>query len=433
MDTPSSSGKPSKPSGLSLRTVGLALIGLVVVSLVCLGFVSYWLFSDRHKLQREVQKLQTLQTRNELDKKRGDEAGKVTLARTRQEEVLAQARNATNVLERLLQQVNRIIDDANALKTNEVGRRIALYSDLVAQARRLYEANLSELAPPADIITKLETARRIELQLVSATGTAYEPAADLAVTTQNAGLWGEQELRKAAQAQTLVAALAQESKIKVAKVPLTATSPTLAAAIDRLNQAEATAREQLMLASTAQAKTQGVTIEATAAVQQIIEESKLKAANTLVQVEEAKAQQQRTQQVRQTEIQIQNSKAKVQADQNLDEARRIELRQKASDPEIQVKLAPFLTPGYLQVKTQSYDKKPYSFTQLQGFGALDQTPAGLLKLGQIASAPRDQVRPRWKLTAGWLKRPQQLEKVKEAQQLLIDLGPVLVEMQLLEP
>jgi len=38
-----------------------------------------------------------------------------------------------------------------------------------------------------------------------------------------------------------------------------------------------------------------------------------------------------------------------------------------------------------------------------------------------------------KLPQGWVKQPPLMEKVKEAQQLLIELGPVLVEMKLLEP
>jgi len=46
------------------------------------------------------------------------------------------------------------------------------------------------------------------------------------------------------------------------------------------------------------------------------------------------------------------------------------------------------------------------------------------------------VRPRWKLQGGslaWYKVPSSLEKVKDAQHLIVELSPVLVEMKLLEP
>ena len=51
-----------------------------------------------------------------------------------------------------------------------------------------------------------------------------------------------------------------------------------------------------------------------------------------------------------------------------DEALKIELRKKATNPEIQNKLAPFITPGFLQVKGLSFDKKPYSLTEPTAVG-----------------------------------------------------------------
>jgi hypothetical protein len=64
---------------------------------------------------------------------------------------------------------------------------------------------------------------------------------------------------------------------------------------------------------------------------------------------------------------------------------------------------------------------------------LDPSLAGLRKLAEIATNAKDKVRPRWKLGMYWPQKPQELEKVKEAQQLLIELGPVMVELKLLEP
>ena len=85
----------------------------------------------------------------------------------------------------------------------------------------------------------------------------------------------------------------------------------------------------------------------------------------------------------------------------------------------------------------SVDKLPHSYTQLTSIGALDPTIDGMQKLVNIAHTRTDIVRPRWKfksnLPTGWRKNPDDIEQVKEAQKLLIELGPVLVEMGLLSP
>jgi hypothetical protein len=65
---------------------------------------------------------------------------------------------------------------------------------------------------------------------------------------------------------------------------------------------------------------------------------------------------------------------------------------------------------------------------------LNQDFNGLDHLVAIAISASDKVRPRWKLNQKFYRRyPNQVEQVKEAQQLLIELGPVLVEMGLLQP
>lgn len=433
MDAQPPSHNTPKPSGLPIWT---ALIALLILALVGVGaLVAIWhnARSDKAKLQRQIQALENQRARDKVEEGKATEQAKLAVARTRQEEVLAQARNATNVLTRLLKQANQVMSDAVALSTNEMGRSVALHPDLVTQARRLFEVNLPSLAPTSDVISRLEAARRIEQQLVDATGTTFEPTPDLMVTTQNSALWSEQELRKVAEAQTLLSGLIQESRIKVAPAPLTPNSPTLQSAISQAAQAELATRQRTIVEKTTEAKGEAADTIAKAEAQRIIEEARIQASNVLAQANEVKAQQQREAMVRTAEGKVQDSKAKVEAVTKEDEARKIELRKKASEPEIQTKLAPFITPGYWQPGTLSTEKKAYSYNQLQGSGALDSTKAGLQKLAHIATDPRDKLRPRWKLGPNWLLKPEQLEKVKEAQQLLTELGPVLVEMNLLEP
>lgn len=112
------------------------------------------------------------------------------------------------------------------------------------------------------------------------------------------------------------------------------------------------------------------------------------------------------------------------------------LRERATDPKVRAFLAPFITPGYWTPRGYTSDKRPLSYTMLLSEGALDDSPRGLNKLAKFAMAIDDKVRPRWKLAGGplvWYKVPESVEKVKTAQQHLIELGPTLVELELLSP
>ncbi len=113
---------------------------------------------------------------------------------------------------------------------------------------------------------------------------------------------------------------------------------------------------------------------------------------------------------------------------------KLELRQKAATPDVQLALAPFITPGYSQVQGVGIELKPLSYSALDGAGALAPDIRGLTHLLTIAWTSKDKVRPRWKLNPTLFSRhPDQIEKVKQAQDLLIELGPVLVEMGQLQP
>jgi len=73
-----------------------------------------------------------------------------------------------------------------------------------------------------------------------------------------------------------------------------------------------------------------------------------------------------------------------------------------------------------------------SLSRLQEVGALEQTIQGLGELADITGSKADDVRPRHVLPAytSWWSTSQQ-EKIQKAQDLLIELGPILVEEGLL--
>lgn len=101
-------------------------------------------------------------------------------------------------------------------------------------------------------------------------------------------------------------------------------------------------------------------------------------------------------------------------------------RQQCHDPHVQAVLAPFLGKGYLQPKSgKGIDAVPVSLSELRSIGALDADKKGLDALVKFANNPRND-RPHW---GGYrdLRIPaEQLEKVKEGQGFLIDLGDALV-------
>ncbi|OWY65376.1 hypothetical protein B7486_42325 [cyanobacterium TDX16] len=131
-----------------------------------------------------------------------------------------------------------------------------------------------------------------------------------------------------------------------------------------------------------------------------------------------------------------DAEAKVAATTTISEAEKKLLAQKCHDPEVRRLLAPFLAAGYTQpnVPGQHPDRMPISFSKLESFGALAPDREGLTRLIVVATWKGDKVRPRWPLIANFDRlSPDQIEMVKEAQRLLIQLGPVMVEQKLLSP
>jgi hypothetical protein len=442
-----------KSRGISVWTFVAGLL-VVLALIVALGVFLGVMIHKNRSLERDLKSQAAQQAQANLDREKAEQNARLVLARNQQEQLLAQTRNATNLVGRLLQEVDRVGTEAAALKSNEAGRSVALHPDLVAQARRLYESELRDLPATQETITKLEAVRRVEQQLVSALGTVYQPAPELSGTAQTTIFWAEQGLRKVEQVKTVLAGLVQESKIKLAASPLTPGSPTLEAAILRLNQAETALGQKVILDATSVAKTNAAAEIANAESQRILDDARLKtsqmfieASNAMNQVKAAQEELKRQEEALKNKATIadaetQAAKAKAEA-----EARRIreaaandvhnaELKKKAQDPEIQGLLTPFTTPGYQQIKTRSYEKQAFSYSQLQSSGALSPTDYGLGVLAQLAMSDVYKERPRWKLRGGplgWKRFPESVEQVSKAQKALLELGPVMVELKMLTP
>lgn len=68
---------------------------------------------------------------------------------------------------------------------------------------------------------------------------------------------------------------------------------------------------------------------------------------------------------------------------------------------------------------------------------MESSELGMQRLVNVAYDRIDKVRPRWTFkrngVRGWFNNPDEVEMIKQVQQLLIELGPVLVESGQLLP
>lgn len=415
--------------------VALAVLaGVAVVAALLLGCVLYFSLGSKARLEKQVRQDEEQRVQADRDRQKAADEAKLALARNHQDEVLAHARNAANVISRLQADANRLASEADALKTSSGGRLVALDADLVAQARNFYDAHLREMPSALDITTKLESARRIEQQVLKSLGSAYEPEAELKVTAQNAALWAEQADSKVSQTQTLLDALVRDAKVKNPAGTIPPDSPTLETAVENLKQDEAAERQKGRVRRTDEANKIGNAAVAEAEAKRIIEEATLKAAKMMSDAKKSKADFEQQQALDNAQGLVVAATNQVAINKAQSDARKTVLRQKASDPKIQAKLSPFITPGIWQIKGPgTTDFKPLSFTQLQTAGALD--PSGLQKLVSIARNHYDKVRPRWNFLSLNIERsrPEEVKSAREVQDLLNELGPVLVELGQLQP
>jgi hypothetical protein len=170
------------------------------------------------------------------------------------------------------------------------------------------------------------------------------------------------------------------------------------------------------------------------------EESRLAAAE--VRYKDLMAELERMKQVSDAERHSKNVDAELKSGQIVSEAEKKRLIAKCSEPEVQTILAPFLDKGYFRPSgnmhgSGRYDviqPVPISFGDLQKLGALNPTGSGADMLHKIASAPVDSMRTRWPgYRKKWQDDPGLREMVPKAQKLLNELGPTLVELEMLQP
>lgn len=136
--------------------------------------------------------------------------------------------------------------------------------------------------------------------------------------------------------------------------------------------------------------------------------------------------------------------AKVKRDGTVGDAEKKLLMQKCQEPRVKQVLAPFLARGFYRPRGvggtisfggnyDSAEPVPISLSDLQQLGALSPTGTGAEALYKVATDRHDTTRPRWTQVWNWREDSRTSKLVPEAQKMLIELGPTLVELEMLQP
>ena len=418
-----------KEKGISLWALLLILLGLAFVSIAALGTFLYLTRSEKVKAERKLEDIQARETKDAAAKREAESAEKLILSRAKQEEALVLIRAVTNSLEQLLSRVRVVTAQSSSLSTNELGRMLAAVPDLALEGKRYLGEEFPKVPREEEIATRLQNLRRFEEQVVSSFGTLHEPSAEIGKATAEARAWSDSLSEVVSTAETRYAALKREAKVRNAKRGSVSLNDAVAAlTADKISKDE---KERTQNREAAKAAGEKAVADAEGA--KIIQEAKLKAEAILSEANRKADEVKRGLSLKDAESKAETAKTDALIRDKERESGKVILREKASDPAVRGKLIPFTTPGYLQIDGLTSEKKPHSFSKMQAFGALEPNGTGLERLVEIGVTKKDRVRPRWqfKRPNSWKVEPQELEGVKEVQKLLIELGPVLVEMGLL--
>lgn len=326
-------------------------------------------------------------------------------AKSKRRTFLAQIREAMKILDQCDSEIAKWNTTVRPLLENEAGRKIASDSDLVRQIR----IALRQDRPSAEYVIELRAALR----------DLAEPFEHIAEDSNSSVFPIPETMNELSRLQSEIRSTRdtlQGSRERVLAVAsqaqgLSAIDTSLSQAIDAINQAELIASTKLLDSESTRAEQEAAEARAKLAAEQIRRE-----AAERLESEKAEAERQR-------------------------------LIKRAQMPDVQRYLAPFLAKGYLQPKSErgvgmfvkTTRLEPMSFSKISRTGALEPTISGLNVLNQLGSDTgtnelANDRRPLWGFgyfTNRWSRSDQ--EYLQKAQELLRELGPTLVELEMLAP
>lgn len=316
------------------------------------------------------------------------------------------------------------------LMATERGRPLAADPEGLARFRVLWTQDRPEAGAPAALRRRLEPLKAALDKAAASRDAAYSPGEELVDRVRGirddarrgAEAYGELNRRLAA----VVAA---------APAPASAAGPTLGEALEALER-ELAAEETAAIAAAVERERKDRAGKLAA------EKAESERRITDAQVEAERAR--RDAEMKRLADEKGEAVARAEAEEAVRKAAReradLERRFQAALPEIQTLLSPFVTEGYTQPGRHYFEKATtkkmkVSYGKLKGSGMLEDTPQGVHKLVAAVVANRANDRPLGSFPAAmsndfsapWFVPGQR------AQELLRELGPVLVEKGMLEP
>ncbi len=416
LKTPNPTQHPIRQSGGI--SVGTLLMVCVVILLVALGTVGYLL----HKANSETAKMkaakdqadaealavQIAATNAAVATAKAERQAKLAVSKARRDDFVARAKGVTNQLHAVLDRIRPLQTDLDSLRTGAAGQRAAAHSELVTAARGLFNKEASKLPKDFDANQRLESARRLILQVSQSDQTEFEPSESMTTAIDDIRKWSESASKTQDEVGASIKYLQDEGEIRV---PPTGggTHQTLQAAMDAQVASFQAGINKQTTATIETATASAEVAKAKAEAERIINEAKIQADRIKAGINDANKAQQ-------------------------DEA----LLKEAGTPEVRQILAVIASPGIMEADGRpkaSGKPGPMSYNALVSAGCTMPGTQGMKNLYGVASHPGDRERPRWERKYGgvFMNYPERREAVSKAHDTLIRLGPYLVKAGVLEP
>lgn len=166
-------------------SVGTLLMVCVVVLLAALGTVGYLLYrANSEKTKMEVAKakadaealaVQIAATNAATATAKAERQSKLAVSKARRDDFVARAKGVTNQLHAVLDRIRPLQTDLDSLRTGAAGQRAAAHPELVTAARGLFNKEAPKLPKDFDANQRLESARRLILQVSQSDQTEFKP------------------------------------------------------------------------------------------------------------------------------------------------------------------------------------------------------------------------------------------------------------------
>lgn len=405
--------------------------------------------ADDAATSRDKAKLVQEETRSQVDANR-----------VQHQKLLDEAADTIRRLDELAKLREQWLSRVAALRETAEGTQLASDPELVAAFAQLTSTRTPPELNVQALRARVETIRQLSEQRLRERDVTAAPATPAVEEVASASRTAVQSLDAYRQANLEVEALVQQGKSS-------GRAPSSASLADALVEHQAKAKQQELAAYTAAAEKamaevkDKIVAEAEASAKRREEERVKFLEARLAQLEEHQKQLQQVELDRdKQEHKAELTKAEQDAEKAAvlarkeqedrdrekkkieDEAKHNALVARALSPEVQELLKPVLTPAYYQPGKKSKvdtEMHPMSYSGLVEAGAMEDSTKGLYTLLQIND--NEEIRPSWPFTKPrgldhkrWGRDyPDAMAGMKKAQDALRELGPTLVELNLLMP